>query len=95
MSAARAPLYDSVRESRVLRAAMPEASLIIHGPPDFHEAAEILGVCGVSAENAKQNRYSWMVADFLTWKMLLHQAGVRTHQVREKSLINIDSVECS
>jgi hypothetical protein len=35
----------------------------------------------VSAENADQNKYGWIVADFLRWKMLFHRAGPKQLQV--------------
>lgn len=59
----------------MLRAAMPDACLVTHGPPDFPVDARILGVCGVSATNADPNKYGWIVADFLSWKTIFHGVG--------------------
>lgn len=81
MLVAPPPHDGSIKEFQMLQAAMSEAALVIHGPPDFPEDAEILGVCGVSSENADQNKYGWIVADFLSWKMLFHGAGLKADQV--------------
>lgn len=75
MSFPRPPRDDAARETKMFQAAMPEASLIIHGPPDFPEDAVILGVLGLSDENADRERYGWIEADFVSWKTLL--GGVR------------------
>lgn len=73
----------------MLQAAMSEASLIIHGPPDMPENAEILGVCGVSIEDAGQNKYGWIVTDFLRWKTLFHRVGRKDAQVSRKERIRV------
>lgn len=81
MSVPPAPRDGDPGDIKMLRAAMSEASIVIHGPPDFPANAEILGVCGVSAENADQNKYGWMVLDFLMWKSLFHGVGNASAQV--------------
>ncbi|KAK3365153.1 hypothetical protein B0T24DRAFT_537702, partial [Lasiosphaeria ovina] len=73
-------------ESRKLKAAVVESSLIIHNPPDIPPKAEILGVCAVSMENADQNKYGWIVADFLRWKTLFHRVGNKAAQTWLSSL---------
>ncbi|KAK3330511.1 hypothetical protein B0H66DRAFT_469846, partial [Apodospora peruviana] len=55
-----------------LRAAMTEASLIVHNPPDIPIPSQVLGICAVPEEYADQHKYGWMVADFLAWKTLLY-----------------------
>ncbi|KAH6628397.1 hypothetical protein F5144DRAFT_515745 [Chaetomium tenue] len=99
MPVREAPWEGGPEELRMLRAAMSESSLILHGPPDLPRDAEILGVCGVLAENADQNKYGWMVADFLHWKLLFHDLGEKAAQTWasslniQKFLGNIDGVD--
>ncbi|GAB1311703.1 hypothetical protein MFIFM68171_01913 [Madurella fahalii] len=89
------PLRDgSIKEFQMLQAAMSEASVVIHGPPDFPEDAEILGVCAVSTENADQNKYGWMVADFLSWKTLFHGTWLSSLDI-SKFLDHIDGLKVS
>jgi hypothetical protein len=71
------------REFAMLQAAMSDAAIVCHAPPDFPFNAEILGVCAVSAENADQNKYGWMVADFLHWKLLFYGVGAKAAQVSD------------
>ena len=52
---------------RLLREALPDASIILHTPPDVPSDVGVLGICGLSSANASQDRYGWMVADFLAW----------------------------
>jgi hypothetical protein len=85
MATPPAPQEGSPDDIKMLQAAMSEASLIIHSPPDIPANAEILGVCGVSADNADQHKYGWMVADFLHWKTLFHKVGNRPAQVCRSS----------
>lgn len=73
----------------MLQAAMSDATLICHAPPDFPSEAEILGVCAVSAENADQNKYGWVVADFLHWKLLFHGVGNKAAQVTRAARLNL------
>jgi hypothetical protein len=56
---------------RLLREALPDASIIIHVPPDVPSDVGVLGICGLSSTNASQDRYGWMVVDFLTWHHML------------------------
>lgn len=85
MSVPRSPLDGHPDDIKMLQAAMSEASLIIHSPPDIPPNAEILGVCGVSTENADQHKYGWMVADFLHWKTLFYRVGNKEAQVCRRS----------
>ncbi|KAK3298498.1 uncharacterized protein B0H64DRAFT_429696 [Chaetomium fimeti] len=86
MSGPKASWEGGPDEFKMLEGAMSEAYLILHGPPDLPGDAEILGVCGVSTENADQNKYGWMVADFLHWKLLLHNLGEKAAQTWASSL---------
>ncbi|KAG7291792.1 hypothetical protein NEMBOFW57_001812 [Staphylotrichum longicolle] len=74
------------KERAMLQAAASEAHIAVHGPPDFPFNAEILGVCGVPAEMSDENKYGWMVADFLHWKLLFHGVGYKTAQTWLSSL---------
>ncbi|KAK4178885.1 hypothetical protein QBC36DRAFT_376418 [Triangularia setosa] len=67
-------------------AAMSEVQLIIHAPPDFPEFSEILGVCGVPSKYATSNKYAWMVADFLAFKVGCYRLGRRADQTWLSSL---------
>jgi hypothetical protein len=58
-----------------LQAAMSEASLIVHGPPDLPDDVEVLGAYGVSKENSEMTKYGWMLNDFLSWMLLFNQRG--------------------
>ncbi|KAH6854975.1 hypothetical protein B0I37DRAFT_422952 [Chaetomium sp. MPI-CAGE-AT-0009] len=99
MSAPKASWEGGPEEFKMLQAAISEAYLVLHGPPDLPHNAEILGVCGISTENADQNKYGWMVADFLHWKLLLHGLDEKTAQTWDSSLNiskfleNIDGVD--
>lgn len=64
-----------------LHAAMSEASLIIHNPPDFPKDAEVVGICTLAEDFKSSNQYGWMVADFLSFKSALYRVGHRDHQV--------------
>ncbi|KAK4031642.1 hypothetical protein C8A01DRAFT_21179 [Parachaetomium inaequale] len=92
MSVRRASWEGSFLELRMLQAAMSETHLILHGPPDLPHNAEILGVCGVSTENADQNKYGWMVADFLHWKLLFHGTWLTSLDIAE-FLKGVDGVD--
>ncbi|KAK4137043.1 hypothetical protein BT67DRAFT_454718 [Trichocladium antarcticum] len=93
MSVPRSPLDGHPDDIKMLQAAMSEASLIIHSPPDIPPNAEILGVCGVSAENADQHKYGWMVADFLHWKTLFYRVGNKEAQTWISSLDLLDYLD--
>ncbi|KAH6630464.1 hypothetical protein B0J18DRAFT_378944 [Chaetomium sp. MPI-SDFR-AT-0129] len=82
----KAPWEGGLEEFRMLQAAMSEVPLLLHCPPDFPQNSEIIGVCGVSAENSDQNKYGWMVADFLHWKLLSNGIGDRKAQTWLSSL---------
>ncbi|KAK4649232.1 LOW QUALITY PROTEIN: uncharacterized protein QC761_117120 [Podospora bellae-mahoneyi] len=58
-------------------AAMSEVQLILHAPPDFpiSKNTEILGVCGVADNYAKADKYGWIVADFLAYKVGCYGLG--------------------
>ncbi|KAL2135584.1 hypothetical protein VTI74DRAFT_7860 [Chaetomium olivicolor] len=86
MSNAQASLEGSFTEFTMLQAAMSEATLVIHTPPDFPVNAEILGVCGVSKEYSNPTKYGWIVADFLRWKMLFNRVGEKSAQTWLSSL---------
>ncbi|KAK4199622.1 hypothetical protein QBC40DRAFT_265815 [Triangularia verruculosa] len=58
-------------------AAMSEVQLILHAPPDFPSFTEILGVCGVADKYATSDKYAWMVADFLAFKVGCYRLGRR------------------
>ncbi|KAK4102276.1 hypothetical protein N658DRAFT_515481 [Parathielavia hyrcaniae] len=93
--AAISPRWEGIlgiEEAQMLQAAMSEAHLVLHGPPDFPIDAEILGVCGVSAENADQNKYGWIVADFLHWKTAFHATWLSSLDISE-FLAGIDGVD--
>ncbi len=64
-----------------LRAAMTEANLIVHSPPDIPLDAEVLGFCAVSKANSDGNKYGWIVVDYLAWKTMLHGVGEMISQV--------------
>ena len=64
-----------------LQAAMSEASLIIHNPPDFPKDAEVVGICALAEDLKSPNQYGWMVADFLRFKSAFYRVGHRDHQV--------------
>ncbi|KAK4140239.1 uncharacterized protein C8A04DRAFT_40105 [Dichotomopilus funicola] len=82
----KAPWEGGLEEFRMLQAAMSEVPLLLHCPPDFPQNSEIIGVCGVSVENSDQNKYGWMVADFLHWKLLSNGIGDRKAQTWLSSL---------
>ncbi|EAQ89702.1 hypothetical protein CHGG_06321 [Chaetomium globosum CBS 148.51] len=89
MPVRKAPWEGGPEELQMLRAAMSESSLILHGPPDLPRDAEILGVCGISAENADQNKYGWMLsicADCISLKTWASSLNI------QKFLENIDGV---
>lgn len=78
-----------------LQAALAESSLIIHNPPDIPPTAEVIGVCAVSRDHADQNKYGWMVADFMSWKSLFYGVGTETSQVSYQHTISpIDRSIC-
>ncbi|KAK4124817.1 hypothetical protein N657DRAFT_632768 [Parathielavia appendiculata] len=86
MAAFPAPWEGGIKEIEIFQAAMPEAYLVLwrQGPPDFPIDAQILGICGVSAENADPNKYGWMVADFLHWKTAFNAVHTKKLQVNAK-----------
>lgn len=65
-------------------AAMSEVQLILHAPPDFpiSKNTEILGVCGVADNYAKADKYGWIVADFLAYKVGCYGLGRPSDHVR-------------
>ncbi|KAK0718876.1 hypothetical protein B0T21DRAFT_338743 [Apiosordaria backusii] len=67
-------------------AAMSEVQLIIHAPPDFPRDTEILGVCGVPDKYASADKYAWIVADFLAFKVGCYRLGRRADQTWLSSL---------
>ncbi|KAK0665854.1 hypothetical protein QBC41DRAFT_305765 [Cercophora samala] len=69
-------------------AAMSEVQLIVHAPPDFptDKRTEILGVCGVADEHATSDKYAWIVADFLAYKVGCFGLGLRIDQTWLSSL---------
>ncbi|KAK3996896.1 hypothetical protein QBC44DRAFT_230666, partial [Cladorrhinum sp. PSN332] len=75
----RGPETSSLN-TKELQAAISEASLILHCPPDFPKDAEVVGVCAVSDNLAGQSQYAWMVADFLGFKLAFYRVGHRDHQ---------------
>ncbi|KAK3902871.1 hypothetical protein C8A05DRAFT_15122 [Staphylotrichum tortipilum] len=76
----------SAQEFGIIQAAMSEAHLVVHGPPDFPANAQVLGICGVSEENAHVGKYAWIVADFLHWKTLFFGVGFKSAQTWLSSL---------
>ncbi|KAK4192529.1 hypothetical protein QBC35DRAFT_373714 [Podospora australis] len=60
--------------------AVSEASFVIHGPPDFPQCAEILGVCGVPDRYATNDTYGWIVCDFIGFKNGFHGVCERDAQ---------------
>ncbi|KAK3392951.1 hypothetical protein B0H63DRAFT_504951 [Podospora didyma] len=62
-----------------------EVSMVVHNPPDIPSKAEILGVVAVSSENADQNKYGWIVTDFLAWKTLFYRVGEKAAQFLERA----------
>ncbi|KAK4157015.1 hypothetical protein C8A00DRAFT_40598 [Chaetomidium leptoderma] len=92
MAVPRAPWEGGFQEFHMLQDAMSEAHIVLHGPPDFPPDAEILGVCAVSTENADQNKYGWMVTDFLHWKMLFHGTWLSSLDI-SKFLADVDGVD--
>ncbi|KAL1836599.1 hypothetical protein VTJ49DRAFT_4888 [Mycothermus thermophilus] len=72
-----------------LYAAMEEAYMITHAPPDFPRDAEIIGICAVSDINADLKKYDWIVDDFYMWRHLLNQAGHPKHRQTWASTLNI------
>ncbi|AEO65269.1 uncharacterized protein THITE_2064866, partial [Thermothielavioides terrestris NRRL 8126] len=92
MAVPRAAWEGGAREFAMLQAAMSDAAIVCHAPPDFPFNAEILGVCAVSTENADQNKYGWMVADFLHWKLLFHGTWLSTIDI-PSFLASVDGVD--
>jgi hypothetical protein len=64
-----------------LKAALAEASLVVHCPPDIPLDTEIVGVCAVDEIHAVPNGLGWIAADFIAWKTLFHNVGQAHHQV--------------
>ncbi|KAK4232275.1 hypothetical protein QBC38DRAFT_463628 [Podospora fimiseda] len=63
-----------------LQAAIAEASLILHSPPDFPKDAEVVGICALADNFTDQSQYAWMIADFLGFKLAFYRIGHRDHQ---------------
>lgn len=64
-----------------LQAALGEATLMIHCPPDIPSDAEIMGVCAVPKHLSGRNKYDWIAHDFLVWKSLFCDVGNPAFQV--------------
>ncbi|KAK1833145.1 hypothetical protein QBC39DRAFT_402123, partial [Podospora conica] len=68
-----------------LKAALTDASLIVHSPPDIPPDSEIVGVCAVDETNAGPNRLGWIAADFVVWKTLFHGHWFSTLDIKKFS----------
>ncbi|KAK0749353.1 hypothetical protein B0T18DRAFT_298412, partial [Schizothecium vesticola] len=68
-----------------LKAALAEASLIVHCPPDIPLDAEIVGVCALDEMHAVPNGLGWIAADFMAWKTLFHDHWFSTLNIKKFS----------
>lgn len=73
------------RVSKAARAAIAEAYIVIHTPPDFPTDAVFMGVLAMSEAYTDQNSYGWMATDFLTWKVLMYTASSQLDQVSSRA----------
>jgi hypothetical protein len=64
-----------------LQAAIGEANILMHSPPDIGPGAEIMGVCAVSEQLSGMEKYGWIARDFLVWKSLFNGVGNPAFQV--------------